>query len=134
MTRSNSTRRDGYDQKAYGNNFENIFGSEKDRKLRSDEVKKKIYKHAAAPSRSAYIMKPIEPFKSNIDGTIISDRKQLGEHNKRNGVTNSADYSESYMNNKRSSMAAAQERTDKIKRIDALKQTMRTRGHEYGNR
>lgn len=129
--RSNSTRRDGYDQKAYGNNFENIFGSEKDRRQRADEVKKETFKHAAAPSRSAYIMKPIEEFKSNVDGSIIADRKQLADHNKRNGVTNSADYSESYMNNKRSSMAAAEERTNKTQRIEALKQTMRTRGHDY---
>jgi len=129
--RSNSTRRDGYDEKAYGDNFENIFGSEKDRRLRTDGIKKEVFKHAAATSRSAYIMKPIEEFKSNVDGSIISDRKQLADHNKRNGVTNSADYSESYMNNKRSSMAASQEREDKTQRIEALKQTMRTRGYEY---
>ena len=130
INKNNSARRDGYNQKLYDNNFDKIFGSEKERKQREDENKKEKYKHAAAPSRSAYIMKPIEPFKSNIDGTIISDRKQLGEHNKRNGVTNSADYSESYMNNRRNSIVSSQERDNKTQRIDALKHVMRTKGYE----
>ena len=30
----------------------------------------------------------IEPFVSPVDGTVISDRKQLREHNKRNNVVN----------------------------------------------
>lgn len=33
----------------------------------------------------------IESFRSIVDGTVISDRKQLREHNKRNGVVNTAD-------------------------------------------
>jgi hypothetical protein len=130
MTRSNSTRRDGYDQKTYGDNFDRIFGSEKERKQREDAVKIEDHKHSAARSKSAYVMKPMDPFKSNVDGSIISDRKQLAEHNKRNGVTNSADYSDSYMNNKRSSMAASQERANKTQRIDALQHVMRTKGYE----
>ena len=130
MTRSNSTRRDGYDQKTYGDNFERIFGSERERKEREDIVKIEEHKHKAAHSRSAYIMKPIEEFKSNVDGSIISDRKQLADHNKRNGVTNSADYSESYMNNRRSSLANTQERVNTTGRIEALKHVMRTKGYE----
>lgn len=45
---------------------------------------------------SAMVLKPFEPFKSTIDGTIINDRKQLAAHNKRNGVTNIADYGEDH--------------------------------------
>lgn len=128
--RSNSTRRDGYDQKTYGANFENIFGTEKERKERADLINVENHKHSAARNKSAYVMKSMEPFKSNVDGSIISDRKQLKDHNRRNGVTNSADYSQNYMDNKRSSMAAAEERINKTQRIEALKQTMRTRGYE----
>ena len=130
--RSNSTRRDGYDQKSYSDNFESIFGSEKDRRLRADAEKVETFKHAASSNKSSYVAKSFEEFKSNVDGSIISDRKQLADHNKRNGVTNSADYSESYMNNRRSSISSAQERTDKTQRINKLKQTLRNRGHEYG--
>lgn len=129
--RSNSTRRDGYDQKSYGDNFESIFGSEKERKQRADDVKRENFKHAASSNKSAYVMKSFESFKSNVDGSIISDRKQLKDHNRRNGVTNSSDYSQNYMDNKRNSMAAAEERTNKTQRIEALKQTMRARGHDY---
>ena len=128
---NNSSRRDAYDQKQYGDNFERIFGSEQDRKDRADRVNIEENKHLAARSKSAYVMKPLEEFKSNIDGSIISDRKQLADHNRRNGVTNSADYSESYMNNKRTSIAQAQERIDKPRRIEALKETMRTKNYEH---
>jgi hypothetical protein len=38
--------------------------------------------------RSASIQGDIEAFVSPVDGTIISDRKQLREHNKRNKVEN----------------------------------------------
>ena len=128
--RNNSSRRDGYDQKTYGDNFERIFGTEKERKQRADTVKVENHKHSAARSTSAYIMKPIDPFKSKVDGSIISDHKQLKEHNKRNGVTNSADYSESYMDNTRKSMATSQERINKTQRIEALQHVMRTKGYE----
>ena len=35
----------------------------------------------------------IEPFRSPIDGTVISDRKQLREHCKRHGVVPAAEFS-----------------------------------------
>ena len=35
----------------------------------------------------------IEPFVSPIDGSVISDRKQLREHNKRHDVVNAAEFS-----------------------------------------
>jgi hypothetical protein len=39
-------------------------------------------------SSGAFIGGDIESFVSPVDGTIISDRKQLREHNKRNKVEN----------------------------------------------
>lgn len=38
------------------------------------------------------IMGDIEPFKSSVDGTVITGRKSLRDHNKRHGVTNPADF------------------------------------------
>jgi hypothetical protein len=39
-----------------------------------------------AKASSADIHGDIEPFRSPVDGSVISDRKQLREHNKRNNV------------------------------------------------
>ena len=129
MSDNNSTRRIGYNNHKFSNNYERIFGTEKNRQKQVD-----LYNAKASinqPSRkSAYINKPTEPFKSHVDGSIISDRKQLKEHNQRNGVTNSADYSSDFMNQRRNSLGAAQDRTAKKERIEALQQTMRTKGYE----
>jgi hypothetical protein len=38
----------------------------------------------------------LESFLSPIDRSVITDRRQLREHNKRHGVTNSADYGDNY--------------------------------------
>jgi hypothetical protein len=38
----------------------------------------------------------IETFRSPIDGTIISDRKQLREHNERHGVVQADEFSSTY--------------------------------------
>ena len=46
---------------------------------------------AARKSDSAYVMGDIDAFVSPVDGSIISDRKQLREHNKRNNVERKAD-------------------------------------------
>ena len=129
MSDNNSTRRIGYNNHKFSNNYERIFGTEKNRQKQVD-----LYNAKASinqPSRkSAYINKPMEPFKSHVDGSIISDRRQLKEHNQRNGVTNSADYSSDFMNQRRNSLGAAQDRTAKKERIEALQQTMRTKGYE----
>ena len=42
----------------------------------------------------------IEPFRSPVDGTVISDRKQLREHNKRNNVVSADEFSPEYYKQK----------------------------------
>lgn len=37
-----------------------------------------------------------EPFKSQVDGTIVTDPSSLREHNKRNGVSDIRDYDETH--------------------------------------
>jgi len=44
-----------------------------------------------------YIHGNIDPFISPITKEVISDRRQLREHMKEHGVTNSADYSKDFM-------------------------------------
>ena len=43
---------------------------------------------------------PIEPFVSPVDGTVISCRKQLREHNKRNNVVSSDEFSPEFYERK----------------------------------
>lgn len=46
--------------------------------------------------RGVLIMKDIDPFVSPIDFTQINSRSDLREHNKKHGVTNSADFTEQW--------------------------------------
>ena len=49
-------------------------------------------KYGVTVGNSAVVLKSFEAFKSPLDGRMISDRRQLAEHNKKHGVTNIADY------------------------------------------
>jgi hypothetical protein len=42
----------------------------------------------------------IETFVSPVDGSVISDRKQLREHNKRNNVVNAGEFSDAFYEKK----------------------------------
>ena len=64
------------------------------------------------------VMGPLKEFVSPIDGTVISSRAKLAAHNKRHGVTNSADYSGGYIENR------ARERVNAGEKY--LKETRRT--------
>lgn len=59
-------------------------------------------------SSGHFVHGDLQPFVSHVDGSEISDRRQLREHNRRHGVTNSADYSPEYMAKK------AKERHDRM--------------------
>ena len=56
---------------------------------------------AAKRDSGAAIHGLIEPFVSPVDGSVISDRKQLREHNKRHGVVNQAEFSPEFLNKRR---------------------------------
>jgi len=43
-------------------------------------------------SSGVIIMGDIQPFKSSVDGTVITGRRALRDHNKRHNVTNPADF------------------------------------------
>lgn len=47
--------------------------------------------------QAAFVQGDIETFKSPIDGSIISDRAHLREHNRKHGVTDMRDYSPEYI-------------------------------------
>ena len=54
-----------------------------------------------AGDSGAAIHGPIEPFVSPVDGSVISDRRQLREHNKRHGVVNLHEFGTDHWDNKR---------------------------------
>lgn len=51
---------------------------------------------AARAQSGHFVHGDIESFVSPVDGSVISDRKQLEEHNKRNNVVNAAEFSPEY--------------------------------------
>jgi hypothetical protein len=76
---------------------------------------------------SAYIQGDISSFVSPIDGTPITDRGQLRRHMAQHGVTNSADYSESFLldrSQKRVAAMTGTTRKDKAERIDLIRRAL----------
>lgn len=69
---------------------------------------------------SASIQGDIESFVSPIDGQLIDDRGKLRRHNKQHGVTNSADYTDQWVKNRRASIEREGERKLKQSRINDI--------------
>lgn len=74
-------------------------------------------------SRGVLICPDIEPFKSSVDGTVITGRCALREHNKRNDVTNPADFKSHWENKgkERASMYGGDSNFDRRRRVEAVK-------------
>jgi len=68
-------------------------------------------------------MPDIEPFKSPVDGSIVTGRRSLREHNKRNDVTNAADFKETWEKaaKEREKFYTGSSSYDRRDRIEALK-------------
>lgn len=87
-------------------NFDRIFGKKKVKGgsyVQCPETGKLVPRETLAPTprpNAPMVMKGHEPFKSPIDGSIISTRQQLADHNKKHGVTNVSDYSPGYIEKK----------------------------------
>lgn len=57
--------------------------------------------HRDEGQKGPLICADIEPVLSPIDGSVITTREQLRQHNKRHGVTDSRDYSASWFEKKK---------------------------------
>lgn len=90
----------------FENNFDRIFGTKEER-----DAKKAIEKadmeerwskmeNAMKNAKAVNVQAGFEPFKSPIDGTIITCRSKLKEHNKRHGVTDIRDYGDEWFDKK----------------------------------
>jgi hypothetical protein len=113
-------------QSNYKKNYQLIDWSvgREDRIAASEAAKAKA--DARAPIRSH---KGFEEFVSPVDKTIISDRGQLREHNKRNGCTNISDYGPDYHARRGKEMhQQRQGKNDKQERYQAIRKSM----HKYG--
>ena len=67
------------------------------------------------------VMEDVKPFKSPIDGSVISTRRKLDEHNRRHGVTNSADYPKEWVANRGKQRLREQKRHGDNERRELLK-------------
>ncbi len=121
---------------SYEDNFEAIFGKGKkvDRGAWVwDADKKKLVPRADcitpnAGDNFAGMLKPIDPFISPIDGTVISCRSTLRKHNREHGVTNIADYGEDYFARRKIEMhneSTGNTREAKQERIETIMAAMR---------
>lgn len=77
------------------------------------------------------IIPPLKPFISPITGEEITNREQLRKHNRDHGVTNSADYSPEYMQNRQQQILRDQEREAHADRVRTIKRAME---QSYGRR
>ena len=78
-------------------------------------------------SNAPYIQGDIASFVSPIDGSVISDRGQLRRHMAEHGVTNSSDYSTSFLldrSKKRIDAMNGNTRADREERINLIRRTM----------
>lgn len=64
----------------------------------------------------------ISPFKSSVDGTVITGRRALREHNKRNGVTFTEDYRSDWdrARKERDTMFSGDAKFDRKRRVDHI--------------
>ena len=96
---------------AYAQNFKNIFGDKPPESCAFvQNAQGKLVPRETCVSDSVnapMVMKPLKDFKSPIDGQVISSRSQLAQHNKKHGVTNSADYNGGYIERKANERNAA---------------------------
>ena len=82
-------------------------------------------------SRSFTILDDIEPFVSPVDGSTISSRSALREHNKRHGVTNVRDYGEGWFERKakeRDDYVSGRSERAKQERLDTIQRAL----HKHG--
>lgn len=75
--------------------------------------------------RQHMVIGPLKEFRSPITGEMITNREQLRQHNRAHGVTNSADYSQSYLESARKARHQAQQREGREDRIRTIKRAMR---------
>jgi hypothetical protein len=127
------TVRSKVNTREFEDSYDRIFGSDKKpepgswvQDSKTGELVSKSEYQRSEPD-APMIMKPLEEFRSPVDGSIISDRAQLRRHNARHGVTNIADYGGSYFERKaseRETVLSGRSRQAKAERVDTIKRAI----------
>lgn len=81
--------------------------------------------------QTAFVQGDIESFRSPVDGSLISDRAQLREHNHKHGVTDLRDYGDDYFARKeqeRQSVLRSDSKAAKQDRIATMLHAIETHG------
>lgn len=113
----------------YSANFEKIFGNKAERKRKYGHEKEA--KRLNTRNKSAYVPKDMESMKSPIDGSVITCRGKLREHNRKHGVTDIRDYGSSYFDRKekeRHNNLIGNTRAAKSERIETIKEVLNAYG------
>ena len=130
--RNNSVRRrQAISTEKFEANYEKIFGSDAERLARIEAKNKAALPHGRERGRTRTrggitIIPDIEPVKSPIDGTVLTTRSDLKDHNRRHGVTDNRAYSRAYMEKQRCS----REQADDKGRHEAVTRAFRDQGYD----
>ena len=112
--------------KDFDDNFESIFGKSTCKRGSYVQIDGKLVDKAdiVPDEKSAMVLKPFEPFKSPIDGKMITSRSKLAKHNKQHGVTDFRDYSNGFIEKRAAERIAEGQRhlreTRRTDMIDAI--------------
>jgi|TARA_R110000803_G_scaffold56695_1_gene114070 hypothetical protein len=118
------------DKKKFDVNFDKIFGNKcvKRGAYIQDPVTHKLVPRETFGSNTRpdapMINKPFEGFISPVDQKPIESRRQLAEHNKRHGVTDSRDYSANYLERATQQRETSSKRELKQSRISDIKRSI----------
>jgi len=137
MSRDNSTRREQHVSSAeYGARHEAIFGSDAARKVKlakERDDRARFVTECEKARKGPNIIGSMEPIKSPIDGTVISDRAALNKHMLQHGIADSRDYGDEFMAKRmkeRDDNYHGRTQEAKEERVNAIKQTLRKYGYD----
>ena len=109
-----STNDQKVDKAKFESSFTNIFGADKPVRgggyTQCPTTGKLVPRGTIARTVQKKVVPNFEEFVSPIDGKLISSPAKLAAHNKTHGVTNSADYSDGYIENRAKARNAAGEK------------------------
>ena len=111
--------------KGFEANFDRIFGNKAERKRKYGHQKES--KRLNTRAKSAFVPKELEQVVSPIDGSVMTCRGKLREHNKKHGVTDIRDYGNSYFEREakeRHNRLTGNTREAKAERIETIKQVL----------
>lgn len=124
-----STCNQTVDRAKFDANFDRIFGTGKKTKgsyIQDPETGKLVpaNEYIRPAKQSTYVHGDMAPVKSPITGEVFTCRGKLEKHNREHGITNSADYSPQFLENRKKARIAEGDRQAKRSRIDDIQRAI----------